>query len=380
MGRVKVNPKMLKWAREDAGYNYNNLPKSLRDNFLKWESGEVLPTWNQLNELSEKYKRPSAFFFRKTPPKSDKIDFLEFRSKNKNIENSPELNLAIRDVLNKRNIFLELIEDMNYPKVLFSKNIFCSNSVKKFSLYIRNLLNVSLDDQKDRIYSLNNCKDYNHYNFINKWKEDFYNLGILVFEVPRIKLDEMRALCLYFDEYPIILLNGSDSVNGRIFSLFHELTHLLKRETAICDFTVNNTMETFCNNVAFEFLVPSYDLLSESIVKFHKDDFWDDAILSKLSHMYGVSREMILLKLLDLNKTSDKFYMDKKEWIKFKGSNNSKGGGDVVLDSIKYNGKLYSKVLLNAYKNNVLSPIDFSEAIGLKLGHVELLEYYLEDF
>ena len=40
---------------------------------------------------------------------------------------------------------------------------------------------------------------------------------------------------MYFHEkIPIILLNGKDSVNGRIFSLFHELTHLLLGESAIC--------------------------------------------------------------------------------------------------------------------------------------------------
>ena len=45
----------------------------------------------------------------------------------------------------------------------------------------------------------------------------------------------MRALCIYFDEYPIIVLNSADSPNARIFSLFHELTHLILGQCAICE-------------------------------------------------------------------------------------------------------------------------------------------------
>ena len=30
MGRVAINPKALKWARIDAGYNYSNLPNKIQ--------------------------------------------------------------------------------------------------------------------------------------------------------------------------------------------------------------------------------------------------------------------------------------------------------------------------------------------------------------
>ena len=72
----------------------------------------------------------------------------------------------------------------------------------------------------------------------------------------------MRGLCIFHDEVPIILLNGKDTTNGRIFSLFHELTHLLLGESAICENNESSKEEIFCNAVAGEFLVLSDDAFS----------------------------------------------------------------------------------------------------------------------
>ena len=103
MGRVKINPKMLTWAREDAGYTFETLPKNLQKNFIYWEKGKKQPTWNQLCDISNKLKRPTAFFFRKNPPKTDKINLVEYRKTNMTIQTrSPQLNLAIRQFNYKR--------------------------------------------------------------------------------------------------------------------------------------------------------------------------------------------------------------------------------------------------------------------------------------
>ena len=54
--RAKINPDIMKWARIEAGYNKENLPKRFQDKFEKWEDGSVNPTWNQLRDLSNSIK------------------------------------------------------------------------------------------------------------------------------------------------------------------------------------------------------------------------------------------------------------------------------------------------------------------------------------
>lgn len=377
MGVVKINPEILKWAREDAGYTFENLPNNFRKNFQYWENGERNPTWNQLCEISTQLKRPTAFFFRKNPPERKNIDFIEYiKSSSESLTRSPQLNIALRQFIHKRQEYMVLLEEMNYPKISFHQFTKNSANVQDISLHIRSILGVNIETQKEWIYTDKYRRDNKHYNFLNKWKEQINKLGVLVFEVSRVSLDEMRALCVYYDEYPIILLNGSDSVNGRIFSLLHELSHLILKHKAICDITHDNSKEFLCNSVAAEVLVPENEFLKENIVVNNKNNTWTNHELNELSHKYGVSKETILLRLLNLHKTTLNFYDSKKIELNNRVINkNKKGGGSPVKNQIKYNGKMYMKLFLTAYENDIITGSEFSEAVDLKLNDIdELIE------
>ncbi len=374
--RVKINPQMLKWARLDAGYTENNLPKHIKKNYKKWEQGSMLPTWNQLRILSHQYKRPTAFFFRNNPPKQDKINIIDYRKDDINKDYiSPQLTLAIRDAKNKRKIYLELLNEMKYPVTNFTQNIKTKNTTKDIINNLRTLLNVTIDEQKTWIYNSSERKDYKHYNYLNQWKDNISNLGILIFEAKKINSNEMRALSLYYYIYPIIILNASNSVNDRIFSLIHELIHLFFKQNTICDFNNENNIESFCNKIAIDFLVPTNNLNQDKSLKNHSL-YWEEYELNNLSNEYGVSKELILQKLLTLNKTNNEFINQKKiEWYQIKSKTNS--GGSPVLNQVKYNGKLYSKLILTAYEENIISYSEFSKDMGLKLKHIINLEHYL---
>ncbi|WP_346661490.1 helix-turn-helix transcriptional regulator [uncultured Methanobrevibacter sp.] len=77
---IHVNPAMIRWAREDAGYSLEELPDYLED-AEKWETGEKTPTWADLRKLAKKYKRPSFFYFLSEPPKVLNITLQNIRFK-----------------------------------------------------------------------------------------------------------------------------------------------------------------------------------------------------------------------------------------------------------------------------------------------------------
>ena len=378
--RAKINPNIMKWARIEAGYNKKNLPKKFKDKFEKWENGSVEPTWNQLRDLSNQYKRPSAFFFRTKIPPKDKMNFIEYRRQDIDFKDkTPKLIYNIRRSKFMRNNYIELLQNMKLPIINFSKNKFESENIVEFALKIRKVLNISLSEQKKWIFNKNESKDYGHYRFINEWKDALNNLGILVFETETVSLNEMKALAIYYEHYPIILLNGSDNVNSRIFSLFHELVHLMLGESVICDLDEEIKKEVFCNAVAGEFLVPSEDFIENSIVINHDSEEWEDKDLFELSHEYGVSKDVILRKLLNINKISPDFYNSRiRQWNNEHSIKNKKSsGGSHLNNKIKYNGKMYSRLVLSAYENNVITGTDFSEYMGLRLKHITKLETLL---
>lgn len=361
--KAKINSAMMKWAREYAGFTHGHeerLPKDIKSKYEAWEKGENSPTWNQLREVSKKYHIPTAFFFMDCPPNFDNlpnmINYRKLVADSIYETNSPNLINNIRKSETRREIYLDLLNELNEDILLF-KVPKLEHDTKIFSNYIREILGISLSTQKSWY------KEVNHYNFLNKWKEVLNEkLGVLIFETEGVLLEEMRALCIFHEKIPIILLNGKDSVNGKIFSLFHELTHLLLGESAICGDDENTKEEIFCNAVAGEFLVPEHDL---NISINGVTDLLSYNSLKKLYNSYGVSEHVILRRLLDANKISRRDYISYINSYEESFSKSSGSGGNYLNNMIKYNGKAYYSVILDAYEVGIINSLEFSKFTDL---------------
>lgn len=373
-----VNPAMIKWAREDAGFELEDLPKSLKD-AEKWENGEKTPSWADLRKLAKKYKRPSFFYFLQEPPKKEK-DLIEFRSDEKMEEYSSELRLEIRKAKFRRNAFLHINMDMGIKIPLFRRYVVSTNTVQELATHIRNYLNVDLETQKKWLIKENGKKSYDHKNFLDHWKEICFDLGILVFEMENVSESEASGCSIYYDACPIILLNGKNAPNRRIFTLMHELAHLTQGVSAICDVDKHNIKETFCNKVAAEVLIPS-DTLDEKEL-FYKNG---NLNLSNASNVYGVSKQTIVYKLNSLNIINNELKEELIQLIeerneitkeKKKARNKDKEYFPMAEKhkKKKYEGEPYTRLVLQAYENNIITapkavryldtPIDKFESIS----------------
>ena len=375
---LHVNPAMIKWAREDAGFSLDELPDYLKD-AEKWETGEKTPSWADLRKLAKKYKRPSFFYFLSEPPKKEE-DLIEFRADDKMDEYSPNLRLEIRKAKFRRNAFLHIYEDMGVKVPTFGQYTLQTKNVHELATHIRNYLNVDFETQKSWLIRDNGNKSYDHNNFLNHWKEICFDLGILVFELENVRESEVSGCSIYYDTCPIILLNGKNTPNRRIFTLMHELAHLTQETSAICDVDKHNRKEIFCNKVASEVLIP-FDTLDKKEL-FYKNG---NLNLSKASHMYGVSKQTIVYKLNSLNIISDDLKEEyisqleeknKLDKIKKEEINNSKEYYPMPTErkKKKFDGEPYTRLVLRAFENNVITapkavkyldaPIDKFESIS----------------
>ena len=363
--RVDANPLMIKWAREDAGFSLEDLPAYLK-NAHKWESGEEKPTWADLRNLAKKYKRPSFFYFLSKPPK-DEDNFIEFRSEERIEEFSSDLRLEIRKAKFRRNSYINILSNMgmdipNFKKLLFdeSLNQLSNETVIKLAKHIRDYLGVTPKTQSEWLMTDLGNKSYNHSNFLNQWKEICFDLGILVFEMEKVSENEISACCIYYDDCPIILLNGKNNYNRRIFSLMHELAHLTIGNSAICDVNKHNKKEAFCNKVASEILIP-FESLEKTNLFFKNGKLR----LSSLSHMYGVSKQVIIYRLNSLNLISDdlkeKYIVEleeKNRLNRIKRQSKLKKSNPMIpiyVKKKKYDGSAYTKLVLDAYENQFIT-------------------------
>ena len=84
----------------------------------------------------------------------------------------------------------------------------------------------------------------------------------------KLSVNEFRGFVISDDLAPLVFINGRDSKAAQIFTLVHELVHVWIDRSGISNpdpkdvpAELRNTVETFCNSVAAEVLVPHADFL-----------------------------------------------------------------------------------------------------------------------
>src|SRR5690606_21818478 len=138
-----------------------------------------------------------------------------------------------------------------------------------------------------------------------RWREAFEQSGVFVFK----RSFEQRAVsgfCLNDAEFPIIVINNSTAHARQIFTLFHELAHLLFDVSGITkddDSFIEHLggsdrqVEIACNRFAAEFLVPSSTF---PWAAFGDPEQLESNVVA-VANSYNVSREVVLRRLLDRN-------------------------------------------------------------------------------
>ncbi len=369
-----IKPEILVWAREDAGYALEEAAKKISINpekLLACESGQARLTINQLRGLSNVYKRPLAFFYLPVPPKTT-VDIKDFRrfpdEKDRGL--SPALRYEVRKAKSRRELALSMYEDLDLAPETFNAMASMDESVEAVGKRIRELLQISFERQV-RIKS-----DYEALLF---WRDAIEARGVLVFQAS-ISKHEMRGFSIWDSPLPVSVVNTKDSPYGRVFTMVHELTHLMLRSGGLCDLGENN-IEVFCNAVAGETLVPAEFLLQEKIVRDNRaNHIWSNESLLAVANRYSVSRVVVLRRLLTLGKTTQEFYRRKTdEWEKAFALHNAKesSSGGIVLPHVKavsVAGKTFVRLVLDSYHQEKISSIDAAQYLGVKVKYLSEIE------
>ena len=123
---------------------------------------------------------------------------------------------------------------------------------------------------------------------LQEWRDAVQDCGIFVFK-RSFKQRDVSGFCLQDDEFPIIYLNNSAAKSRQVFSLFHELAHLLLRTSGVTKLNDRyvldlsgeaKSIEVFCNSFAGEFLMPSADFNTRLSGEENPEDTADRALRS----------------------------------------------------------------------------------------------------
>lgn len=353
--KIQVHPFVLKTLRESAGMSPDDVAKKLKISTEKLkavEDGKTSFAVLQIKKLADIYHRPLAAFFTDSPPQLP-FTLTDYRM-NREKRLTPQVYVAQRRAY-----------------YLSSKIAELSGKRSQIPLFPETFKADELAHEFRRNMSMTLTKSQKAEDALNNYKRTLEeNLLISIIEYP-LKADDVRAFSLSSD-ISIIVLNEQDKPEIKLFSLFHEICHLLKRLSGICSIDVEQDgleIERYCNSFSAEFLVPQ-DALEQDI----GGQRVDREIVSELSDSYAVSKQVIMLRLLALG------YIDKREYDNFKRN------FDVEkLEKPKIARRNWDKVFFNrigylaqqevgrAYRKGEIS---LSEVIGvfdLKSKHAEKL-------
>lgn len=378
-----INPALLVWARKTAALGVPEAARRLKieePTLLAWEAGEAAPTFAQLQKASEAYKRPLALFMLPEPPRTWNVihDYRRLPAEGEEEQNdlSPKLALELRRARERRLIALDLFDEEEVPQ--FGVVGAATEDADTLAARIRSGLAVSLAKQ---------AAWRDHHEALNGWIAAAEAMGALVFQASGITTSEMRGVSVGEFPLPAIILNGGDSVRGRIFSLMHELVHLSLRQDALCLLNDNDKTEVFCNRVAGAVLVPADALLADSLVaRTSAPVEWTDDEIQRLATRFKVSNEAIARRLTIVGRATDAFYVRKRaeyaaryaEYLAGKEHAAKPGGGPPYpLMVIRNLGYAYTSAVFGAYHERRLSVADVGAYLDVKVKHLAAVEKQL---
>jgi len=378
-----VTPSVLEWARLSIGVDAETAASRARvtvERLQEWESGAAEPTVAKLRQLAKLYQRPLAVFFLPEPP----ADFDTPRDFCK-LPGRPErswsraLHKVYRRAVFQQEVASDLREEEGEPPHSVPA-LDIAQRPEAAAVLAREALGVSLAQQ----FSWTRPQDA-----FRGWLEAVESLGVLVLRTSQVSVDEMRGFALGPDTVPVVVVNALDAPRAQAFTLLHELAHLMLREGGVCgtvepDRGEASRIERWCNAVAAAALVPAESILADEAVGPSGRREWDDDVLARLSGKYQVSREAILLRLLDLRRTTRDFYLKRREDFRFAYAQQRehererrpkpKGGPPPHRMALRDHGRPYVQLVLDAYHRDSLTLSSATLLLDLKGKHLPDLE------
>ena len=163
---------------------------------------------------------------------------------------------------------------------------------------------------------------------LKAWRKSLHDVGIFVFK-DAFRVEGYSGFSLYDDQFPIIYVNNSSTKTRQIFTLFHELAHLVFHTSGIDTLDDHyiprlagrqKRIEILCNQFAAQFLVPD-TAFNEAIAGRDRSEQTAELLAAR----FHVSREVIYRKFLDRRWIDQAEYMRAaKEW---EGQRQSGGAG-----------------------------------------------------
>ena len=353
----KVSPDKFRWAFKRAGYNEEKATEVF-PLLSGWLSKDKLPTLRQLEKFANKFHVPLGYLFLDKTP-AERIPIPVFRGTGGKTD---KFDLNLYDTINTISYRQDWLADyLPANEILTSKMVGCVN--------LRTPINEAVDKLRNGLgltakWAFSYKTPDAAVNILTEHIEDAgvfvaFN-GVVANNTHRkLRIDVCRGFALVNRYAPYIFVNSDDSKSAQLFTLVHEMAHIMLGVSAGHageEIGTDDITELFCDKVAAEFLVPASEIRL----------LWDGDT-KRLSHMFKASEVVVARRAHDLGLLSDDAY--RKFWLAYSNrtlkERKQGSGGDFFRTSVKRVGRLFAIHVRNAVNSRQMTYLEAYRLTGL---------------
>lgn len=354
--RINIKPHLLRRVIQRAGISEEKAIEAfpLLDG---WLSQEKQPTFSQLKNFASKFYVPFGYLFMSNFPSED-IPFPMFRGE-ADLQDHFDLNVydTVMNVQARQEWLEEYLVENDIETCKFIGSITTKTSINEAVCKLRAIL--GLDDRWAFSFATPDAA----MSFLEQKIEETgvflaYN-GVVGNNTHRqLKVSECRGFALVNKKAPYVFVNSADGKSAQLFTLIHEVAHLMLGVSAGhagSEVLNHEVTENYCDRVAAEFLVPA------SVLR----EIWKNNTKSA-SRQFKASELVVARRAHDLGLMSDAKYKDFWEaYSQRKLRKRKSSGGSFYLTSVKRVGRNFAIHVRNAVNNRQLTYTEAYRLTGL---------------
>ncbi len=361
--QMPITPSLVSWARVRAGYSLADAEKHFKKIAL-WENGESSPTYPQLEQLAERFKVPVAVFFFPEPPDVPRIDETFRTLTQEDLATIPsKIRLLLRKARAMQINLAELHDGKNPSQKFVTRDLSFNVSARidAMARSLREYLQISVEEQMSWA-SVEVA--------LENWRQILVDYGVYVFK-DAFREENFCGFCLYDESFPIIYVNNTTAKTRQIFTIFHELAHLIFHTSGVdldddgFIYTLpsdSRRIEVICNRFAGQFLVPDDAFEAEQAnLPVNRDS------AAQLASLFCVSREVIYRKFLDRGLIDRPEYESAaQEWRGRGGPKKASSSGNYYYNQMSYLGRRYVGLAFEKFYQNRFDSVQLAEYLNVK--------------
>jgi Zn-dependent peptidase ImmA (M78 family) len=365
---VLVPAGTLTWARERVAMSLQDaatLAKESPADLQVWENGGGVPL-DVLRRLARAYGIPLSGFLWKDP-KNEPLPTVD-RRRYAGVEDpqtTPELAKALRRSAGLQGLAMRLHEELD---------------AMRFEAVPDEIDPEALADQERRSLGVTVGQQLgwqDEWEAFRGWRTAVEGRGIYVLQA-FMRNSDVRAFSLQGDP-PVIVLDRSDWIKARIFSIAHEYAHVITGGSGICipGFRGALGVESYCNRFAGVLLVPSDALTADEDAKDIGSGMpASDWRVKHIANKFKVSPAVMWYRLRQVGYISSAvFEASWSNWYNWRPTPSDGGGGQETAKAVVRDyGVKFPELLLTASRKGFLTGAEVSAYLGVRHDKLQSIE------